>query len=327
MRIPGFVDLQVNGYGGIDLNDPATESRDVLEMAEMLGQRGTAGFLATIITNTAEVMERCVATVARAMKEQPSPGRILGIHLEGPFISSAYGYRGIHPEKQVRPPDLAWFQRIQRISEGNVRMVTLAPELPGALGFIRAVAGEVIVSAGHTNCSYGHARRAMDEGLTMATHLGNGCRQTIDRHNNPIVNLLACPDLILSFISDGFHLPEAFIRLIFTCRPVQKLIAVSDSSSLAGMDAGAYSWNGQDVVLREDGKLHLRADENVLAGSSYCLLQCMNYLASLNLLTEDELWQVGCLTALRVLGLRPQRLERPGQSLRYDSESRTFELR
>ena len=325
MRIAGFVDLQVNGYAGIDLNDPGTSLRDVLEMAEILGQKGTAGFLATIITNSADVMEVCVSTVARAMKEQPSPGRVLGIHLEGPFISAGYGYRGVHPAEHVRGPDLEWFRRVQVIAEGNVRLITLAPEYSNAVEFIRAVAGEVVVSVGHSDCSYGELRAASASGLSMGTHVGNGCRQTIDRHQNPIVNILACTELTLSFIADGFHLPEAFIRTLIASRSPEKLIVVSDSTSMAGVAPGRYTWCCKEVVLRPDGRLHLADDENLLAGSSCNMMQCMNRLASLDVLSEEALWSVGHTNPLRVLGRSGDQLAPCGKGIRYEAEKKRFE--
>ena len=327
MNLPGFIDLQVNGYAGVDFNDPETTEDEILEAAETLAERGTAGFLATVITNRPQLIEQNIATVANAIKKQGKNGHILGIHLEGPFISPEYGYRGAHPEAPIRPPDLQWFQRLRRIAEGNLCIVTLAPEYENAVDFIGAVAQEVTVSVGHSNCSFKDVQGAVAAGLTMATHVGNGCRQTIDRHNNPIINILACTDLALSFIPDGFHLPEAFIRMLVACRPIEKLIAVSDSVRLAGMPPGRYTKNGTEILLREDGRLYLASDEDVMAGSSANMLQCMNHLASLGILTEQELWQVGYANPLRILGIRPEEFARCGRTVCYDVRRKRFEVR
>ena len=326
MKIPGFVDLQVNGYAGIDLSNPDTTANEELEMAQQLAAQGTAGFLATIVTAPPEVMEHCVATVAEAIRRQEGPRRILGIHLEGPFISPEYGYRGAHQQANVREPDLAWFEHLQTVSEGSIRMVTLAPESRGARHFIRAVAGEVIVSAGHTNCSYDTVVRAAREGLSMVTHIGNGCPPTIHRHHNPIMNSLACQDLSLSFIADGFHLPEPFIRLLFACRPVNKLLAVSDSTSLAGLGPGEYVSGGRSVVLRKDGRLSLASDDCLLAGSSFTLYRCMNFLASLEILTESDLWQIAYFNPLKLLGLEQEDLGEGAGGVQYDRPYKRFTL-
>ena len=304
MKIPGFIDLQINGYSGINFHDPCTTADDVLEAAEILATQGTAGFLATITTNPRDVIEHCIETVTHAINKQGKRGHILGIHLEGPFISPEYGYRGGHPEGFVCPPDLKWFEKLQKIAEGNIRIVTLAPEHENTIAFIEAVTPEVIVSAGHSNCSFQDVGSAVKAGLTMATHIGNGCRQTIDRHNNPIFNILAYPEITLCFISDGFHLPEAFIRMLYNCRPIEKLIVVSDVVKYAGMKPGKYTGvAGREIIVQANGRLCLASDREVMAGSSSSMMKCMNHLASLNIMSEAELWQVGYFNPLRILGI------------------------
>ncbi len=327
MTRPGFIDLQVNGYSGIDFSDPATTVDQILETAEILAQNGTAGFLATVTTHPREVMETCVQTIAKAIKKQGMRGPVLGIHMEGPFISPEYGYRGAHTADSISPPDLQWFGRVQNLAEGNLRIVTLAPEYENALEFIRAAAPGVIVSAGHTNCSFARIRQAVSVGLTMATHIGNGCQQKIDRHNNVVVNVLACSELTLCFISDGFHLPEAFIRLVISCRPIEKLMVVSDAVKFAGMAPGRYiASSGAEVVLSSEGRLSLASDSEIMAGSSSNMIKCMNHLSSLRILSEEELWRVGYFNPLRILGLTPADLSKGRDKVGYDAGLRRFKL-
>lgn len=323
----GFIDLQVNGYSGIDFSDPETTVDQILEAAEILAQNGTAGFLATVTTHPREVMETCIQTIASAIKKQGMRGPVLGIHMEGPFISPEYGFRGAHAADSISPPDLQWFRRVKRLAEGNLRIVTLAPEYENALEFIRAAASGVIISAGHTNCSFARIRQAVGVGLTMATHIGNGCRQTIDRHNNPVVNLLACSEVTLCFIPDGFHLPEAFIRLVIGCRPIEQLVVVSDAVKFAGMAPGRYTANlGAEVILSPEGRLSLASDSEIMAGSSSNMIKCMNHLSSLRILSEEELWQVGFLNPLSILGLSPADLSKGRDRVGYDAELRWFDL-
>jgi N-acetylglucosamine-6-phosphate deacetylase len=327
MNVPGFIDLQVNGYAGIDFHDPETTVDDILQVAEILAAKGTAGFLPTVITTDRETIEKCITTITKALQKQGEGGNILGIHLEGPFISHEYGYRGAHPKHAVIPPDIEWFQRLQKISAGHLRIITIAPEYKNAAEFIRTIVPEVIVSIGHSNCSFDKITEAVHAGLTMATHIGNGCVQTIDRHNNPIVNILGCSEITLSFIPDGFHLPEAFIRMIVNCRPIDKLIVVSDSVMHAGMQPGEYeNASGIKINLGNDGKLCLAADPEVMAGSSYTILQCMNYLASLDILDETALWKIGFFNPLRILGFDPGEIENRGNNLSYNSESKQFDI-
>jgi N-acetylglucosamine-6-phosphate deacetylase len=203
--------------------------------------------------------------------------------------------------------------------------VTLAPELNGAVEFIGAIASEVVVSAGHTNCSYPCLRNAISAGLTFVTHIGNGCRQTIDRHDNPIVNFLGCPELTLSFIPDGFHLPEAFLGMLLNSRPVDKLVVVSDCVKFAGMRPAKYQRrNGVEISLSENGKLFLTEDPTILAGSSSNMMKCVNHVASLGVLGEQELMQIGFKNQLRVLGLDPSQFDFDNERLHYDRTSRRF---
>jgi len=193
MDIPGFIDLQVNGYAGVDFSDPSTTPDQILGVSRILAGEGTVGFLATVTTGPRTEIEKCISAIARAIREQGREHHILGIHLEGPFISKEYGFRGAHPEEFVCAPDIDWFRRLQMLAEGNIRLVTLAPEQRGAIDFIRRIARDVIVAAGHTNCSFEILRESIDAGLRFMTHLGNGCRPMVDRHANPIVHALAIP--------------------------------------------------------------------------------------------------------------------------------------
>ncbi len=327
MKRPGFVDLQVNGSFGVDFSDPATSVDKILEVSHILVRNGTTGFLATVMTSPREVMESCIRTITEAIKIQGGREPILGIHMEGPFISAEYGYRGVHASDSVCAPDIQWFERLQKIAEGHIRLVTLALEYESACDFIRAVSPGVVVSAGHTNCSFAHVHKAVGAGLSMATHIGNGCRQQIDRHDNPIVNLLACGELALSFIPDGVHLPEGFIRMLLNSRPVDKLIVVSDAVRFAGMPPGRYTTSyGAGVVLSEEGRLSLASDPDVMAGSSATMLKCMNHLASLGILTEEELWQVGYDNPLKMLRISGDVLSGGGKGVQFDVQERRFSL-
>jgi N-acetylglucosamine-6-phosphate deacetylase len=327
MRKTGFIDLQVNGYKGIDFNDPATTADDVLEAAAVLAATGTAGFLATVVTATRDAIEHNVATIAEAISRQGEHGNILGIHLEGPFLSSEYGYSGAHPRDCMSAPDLAWYETVERAAGGHIKIVTLAPEWEGTADFIRAVSPRAVVSAGHTCADYAQVRAAVDAGLRMATHIGNGCRQLIDRHQNIIYNLLASPEVQLCMITDGFHIPEQLMRLLLAVRPLDQLIVVSDTVVLGGMPPGAYpdAFAGQDLVIEPSGRLCLASDHEVMAGSTSNMTQCMNVLAALDALPEDALWQLSFDNPLRAIGIAPETFaDRPGADVEYDPTSRTF---
>jgi N-acetylglucosamine-6-phosphate deacetylase len=307
LTLPGFIDLQVNGYAGINFHSPATTVDDILNITETLTNEGTIGFLPTITTGPREEIEHCINTIAKAINKQGKYGHILGIHLEGPFISPEYGYRGAHPELSITPPDLNWFNKLQKISEDSIRILTLSPEIDNAAEFIKAISKDIIVSVGHSNCTYENIKVAVSNGLSLATHIGNGCKQLIDRHNNPIINILACNQITLCFIADGHHLPEAFIRVLINSRPIKKLIVVSDSVKFAGMKPGKYiSARNVEIMLDENGRLYLLSDPDVMAGSSSNMIKCMNHLSSIGFLSEEDMWNLGYFNPLRLLEIDPK---------------------
>jgi N-acetylglucosamine-6-phosphate deacetylase len=322
--LPGFVDLQVNGYAGVDFLDPATTVEDILRAARGLREQGTAGFLLTVTTHRREAIEANVAHAREAMDRQGPDGNLLGIHLEGPFISPEYGYRGAHLPQYIVPPDLGWFLRLQDIARGAIRMVTIAPELPGAIEFIRAVAADTLVSVGHANPDYGTLRRAIAAGLKAVTHFGNGCRPEIHRHDNILVRILACPELSLCFIPDGQHLPEPFLRKLFGSVPLPRLLATSDMVMYAGMGPGIYEREGLRIRLCEDGRLCPADDEKLLYGSSSTMLECVNHLARLGLASPDDLVALGFANPLRLLGLDPADFRRRPPGIAWVAEQRRF---
>ena len=324
IEIPGFVDLQVNGYAGVDFLVPETSVDDILDAARILQEKGTAGFLLTVTTNSVTNIETNVRHARQALDRQGADGPILGIHLEGPFISPEYGYRGAHMEKYIRSPDIEWFRRLQDIAQGAIRLVTLAPELPGSLAFIRQVTPEVVVAMGHANPSFQQLQDAIEAGLTLVTHFGNGVRPDIPRHDNILVSTLASPELDICFIADGQHLPEPFLRMLLSRIPLEHLAVVSDTVMYAGMEPGVYHREDTEIRLRPDGRLCLANDERLLYGSSATMCQCMDHLASLDTLSPRQLVQIGLETPLRILGITPREFLKRKPRLYYDSRQKRF---
>ena len=324
MKLPGFVDLQVNGYAGVDFLVPETSVDDILGAAEALRQRGTAGFLLTVTTNRKDAIETNIAHAREAMRRQGPDGNILGIHLEGPFISPEYGYRGAHMPDYILPPDTEWFAKLQEIAEGTIRMVTVAPEIEGALDFIRAVSPTVLVSLGHADPDYATLRQAIDAGLSTVTHFGNGCRPEMNRHDNILIRILACPELHLCLISDGQHLPEPFLRMALHRVPSEHLVITSDMVMYAGLPPGIYERESTRIRLREDGRLCLADDEKLLYGSCLTMLECMNHLAGLGLYSVAELLQVGLDNPLHLIGMEADAFRERPPLLEWQDDTMTF---
>lgn len=289
----GFIDLQVNGFLGIDFSEPGLTLDQVRKVTFELRDRGTLGYCPTVITSPWATYEQNLPVLARAHKEADLKRHLLGVHLEGPFISPEEGARGAHPEEATRPPDRSLAARLLELAENHVAIMTLAPELQGAIEMIRfLVDRKVVVALGHHLADRDQIRGACEEGASCVTHLGNGIPNMILRHPNPIWDQLEEERLAVSLIADGHHLPESFIRVVARLTARDRLLIVSDAAPLAGLPPGPYHTLGQDVVLEESGLLW-NPRGKYLVGSSYSLLQCMNYLAGLGVLNEEELWEAG----------------------------------
>jgi N-acetylglucosamine-6-phosphate deacetylase len=255
---PGFVDLQVNGYAGGDLNAAAPDAETIGRMVLGLRAAGTTSFVPTIITASEARIVAALRAVAEARAADPLLHRAIPyVHVEGPHISPHDGPRGAHPSEHVRPPDLAEFARWQAACGGLVGMVTLSPHFPGACDYIAALtAGGVHVAVGHTDATAEQIVAAADAGAVLSTHLGNGAAALLARHPNFVWAQLADDRLTASFIADGHHLPADTLKSMLRAKGIGRSILVSDAVALAGMPPGTYETPvGGRVELTGDGRL------------------------------------------------------------------------
>src|SRR5215213_7831095 len=239
---PGLVDLQVNGFAGIDLNYGSVSVEDLSRMARALMAGGVTTFLPTVITAAPAEIEARVRAIASAVSAEADLAKVVaGIHLEGPFISPEDGPRGAHPSAHVIPPNWALFERWQAAAGGMIRIVTLSPEWPGAPAFIaRCSAAGVIAAIGHTAASPEQIRAAVEAGATLSTHFGNGAHVMLPRHPNYLWEQLAAGQLWACVIADGFHLPDQVLKVVLRVKG-ERAMLVSDAVSLAGMPPGEYA--------------------------------------------------------------------------------------
>lgn len=291
---PGLIDLQVNGFKGVDFNTPPIKVEDIHQVVQELWKYGVTTFYPTVITNYNEKINDALAgiNIARNSVETVKT-EIGGIHLEGPFISNEDGPRGAHRLNLVQPPNWSIFKKWQEISEGMIKIITLSPEWSESVDFIRKCDHSgVVVSIGHTAATTNQIQKAVEAGAKMSTHLGNGAHVTLPRHPNYIWDQLAEDDLSSCIIADGFHLPDAVIKVILKVKGQQAMV-VSDSVSFAGMPPGKYdSHIGGKVVLTEEGKLHLNENPNLLAGSVRSILEGVNHLISSKICSLSEAWNL-----------------------------------
>jgi len=323
----GFVDLQVNGFGGIDFSSPDLMRDDFLRACRTLFASGTAAFLPTVITSPAETYRRNLPLIAAAMKLPELRGRLLGIHLEGPFISPQPGAVGAHNPEWVLPPSIEFFDQLCDWADGAVRLLTIAADQPGAAELARhAVSRGVRVSLGHHLATDADLLRLADAGASALTHLGNGLPNMLPRLANPIWAGLAEDSLAAMIIADGHHLPRAALTAIVRAAGADRLIAVSDAAPLAGMPPGRYHTLGNDALLEPSGLLHNPA-KGCLVGSSATIMQCMNHLASLKLLSPDELVLVGFHNPLRLIGVEAESIPATGGGVVWNEGEGRFRLR
>lgn len=323
--IPGFVDLQVNGFKGIDFSDPNLKITDIGQINEELLSRGIVGYCPTIISSPLEVYERNLPLIAEAFQLKKG-AQILGIHLEGPFLNPDYGPRGVHPEKDIKPPSIELFEKFMTWAQDKIGIVTLAPEQQGALKLIEHITntGKTVVSIGHFSAGKEIIQKAIDAGASAATHVGNGLADMLHRHNNPLWPILADNRITGLFITDGSHLPEEMVRVCLRAKGPEKFIVTSDMIHLTGLEPGEYDFHGVPVILEEEGYVH-RKGVTQHAGSARTMLECMNFLASLNELGQEELFKVGYFNPLKLL-TREIDQERLNQALNLSYEKQQFHI-
>jgi N-acetylglucosamine-6-phosphate deacetylase len=289
IAVPGFIDLQVNGFGGVDFLEADAEG--YRRAGEALLETGVTGYLPTLITSPEDEL-------VAAMKEIPIVAegpRILGIHLEGPFLSQRR--LGTHPASARRDPDLDLLERL--LAAGPVRIMTLAPELPGSDALIEALhARGVTVSCGHSDATSEQANAAFDNGIGTVTHLFNAMRPFEHRDPGIAGAALARDDVIVQIINDGVHLAPDTVRLVWHAA-AGRVALVTDAMAGAGVSDGPYSLGSLEVVVRDGA---VRGPNGVLAGSVLTMIDAVRNLHALGVGLADA---VGAATSVpaAVLGL------------------------
>lgn len=303
--LPQKFDLQVNGYGGTDFNQDELSREDLLLAVQALEHDGVKGILPTIITEHPETMCRRIARLAQLREQDESARRMIaGIHIEGPFINPQDGFRGAHPLDAVRPADVDTMQQLLEEGKGLVRYVTLAPECDVGFKLTKMLSDQgVTVAAGHTNASLDELRGAIDHGLRVFTHLGNGCPAALPRHDNIVQRVLSLAEhLFITFIADGAHIPFFALKNYLDITGFDRAIVVSDAIAPAGLGPGRYTvsrWEleiGLDRVARSHDGGHLVGSAQSLADAEQHLRQSLN-------LDQTQISQLICSNPRKALGL------------------------
>ena len=302
---PALIDIQVNGFAGFDLNVATVTSEDVCAMVRALWKVGTGFLCPTIVTGAFDRISNSLHAIVEASKSDVLVAHsMLGIHLEGPYISAEDGPRGAHPLEHVRDPNWDEFQRWQDIAEGKIAIVTLAPEKQDAIPFIKKlVANGIVVALGHTNAAANDIQAAIDAGARLSTHLGNGAHAFIRRHPNYIWEQLGADELWASLIVDGHHLPPSVAKSMMRAKTLDRCILVSDAVALAGMEPGIYEFAEKSVELTADRCVRLVGTE-YLAGSAIELARGIENSVRFAGISLEEAVSLATLQPMRLLNAK-----------------------
>lgn len=287
---PGLIDIQINGYAGIDFNGQKLTVEEVKQASEELFKDGVSTYFPTIITNSPEFIEERLAIIAAAVNMYPICQRLIkGIHVEGPFISKEEGPRGAHPKEYIISPELGLIKRWRHASDGLLKLLTLSPEWETVDTLISyCVSHDILISIGHTAATTSEILKAIELGATCSTHLGNGAHVMLKRHPNYIWTQLSDSNLYASVIADGFHLPKEVLKVIFKVKQ-EKMILVSDATQFSGLKPGYYQTPiGGQVLLEENGRLSMANNKELLAGSAFGMMDMINYLVNHGVMTFEE---------------------------------------
>ncbi len=301
----GFVDLQLNGYAGIDFNRDGLTAEALHHVCRRLEADGVAAFLPTVITDQPAAMCGRLAALARLREADPVAKRLIpGLHIEGPFLNPAEGYRGAHPHDAMGPADPEVMRRLLDAGAGLTRIVTLAPECDPGARVTRMIADAgVRVSGGHSNATLDQLRQGIDAGLSMFTHVGNGCPLQLHRHDNIVQRVLSLAgELWLTFIADGAHLPFFVLANYLRLADPGRAIVVSDGIAPAGLGPGRYTLGRREVVVDED-MVPRAPDRSHFVGSAVTMRQSAENLRTGLGLSHEVVHRLTVENPRRALGL------------------------
>jgi N-acetylglucosamine-6-phosphate deacetylase len=301
---PSLFDIQVNGFAGVDFQQPDLTVADLRRAVEALAAHETLRFFPTLITDRIAALEEKLAGFEQARAaDDVVAAAVCGYHLEGPWLSPEPGYRGAHDPALMRTPDAADFARLQKAAGGRIKLVTLAPELPGAAPFIRELVRQgVQVSIGHSHADERSIDAAIEAGARFCTHLGNGVPPLLDRHDNVIQRLLARDELTAFFIPDGIHLPPAVLKNFFRAKPPGRALFTTDCMSAAGAPPGRYRLAHHELVVGADGVVRM-PDSPQFAGSALTPPEAVRRAARWTGLTPDQARRLMSTAVAEAFGL------------------------
>ncbi|MDQ0339333.1 N-acetylglucosamine-6-phosphate deacetylase [Caldalkalibacillus uzonensis] len=294
---PGFIDVHIHGVAGADVMDGTREALQTI--AQALPAEGTTSFLATTITQSDDAISQAVQNVHQYMND-PAPGaEVLGIHLEGPFISERHP--GAQPKGHIVPPCVETFAKWEKLSGEKIRLVTLAPEEDEGLALVKYLKGRgVIISVGHSHATYAQVSQAVQYGLSHAAHLFNAMRPLHHREPGVVGAVFLHPDITAEIIFDHVHVKQEVVQLAYNIKGPEKMILITDAIRAKGLGDGAYDLGGQTVTVKENRAL---LADGTLAGSMLKMNEAVRHASRLNGCDLVDLVKLSSLNAAHKLGI------------------------
>jgi len=258
---PGYIDIHVHGGGGSDVMDGDYEA--INQIAITHSHFGTTSFLPTTMTMSKDKIIRSLRSICEAVKKGTAGAEILGIHMEGPYINPEK--KGAQKEEDIKKISIEEFLEFNQASGNLIRLVTIAPEMPGAIGLIKYLYKQgIIASAGHTNATYAQVQAGIQAGLSHVTHTFNAMRELHHREPGVVGAALISPELTVEVIADGIHIHPVVIKILIKAREGEKIVLITDAMKAAGLKEGTYDLGGQEVTVN---KGQARLKDGTLAGS------------------------------------------------------------
>lgn len=284
---PGFIDTHIHGFAGFGTEDafesPLKGTESILEMSRKLAQYGVTSFNPTLYSAEPRTLIQAVRAVRAAMGKEEG-ARIMGLHLEGPFISSER--LGVQKPESVMPVDIVFMEQLWEVSEGHIVNMTVAPEVRGMRELaLFCIKKGIILQAGHSNAEYENMVEGMQVGILHSTHLFNAMRRLDQRNPNVVGSILIHPEMSCEIIADGFHVHPDLFKLLLRDKPVDKIVLITDSLKPTEQKEGPFMANGEEVVFH-DGIFHRKSDD-IIAGSALTMIRGIRNLVSFGFSLED----------------------------------------
>ncbi len=317
----GMLDLQVNGFAGVDYNNPNLDVEEYEHSLQKMLATGVTACLPTLISASEDHLASCFSSLEKARRDSSlAQSMVLGYHLEGPFLSAESGYRGCHPPEAMRAGDLGFFDRLQEVAGGMIRMVTVAPEIEGVLPLIETLSSRgIIVSLGHTSAGLDQIRQATKAGAMLSTHLGNGTATMLSKHDNPILAQLSEDRLSACFIADGYHLSKEQLQLYLRAKGLARSILVTDATAAAGAVPGIYGLGSMELE-RQQEPVAFAPNTGRPAGSAVTLDQCVQNVINWFDLSLDEAISLASHNPRKIMAMESPETDDPEHCVKWKKE-------